>query len=438
MPLPFSGLLVVSLEQAVAAPMCTCRLADAGARVIKVERPEGDFARYYDKLAVPRVHPPLEGEGRLPKQAKRSGGRRGGVTAHFKTATSEITPPRLASLGDPPPPGEGGHRAEGQSAYFVWLNRGKQSLVLDLAREQDKALLAAIIAKADVFVQNLKPGAIAKLGFPLGALRRAHPRLVICSISGYGEEGPYAKRKAYDMLVQAESGLASITGGPEAPARVGVSVCDIAAGMNAYEAILEALFARERTGDGAAISISMFDAMADWMAVPLIQYEGGAPPKRIGLAHTSIAPYGAFKTKDGADILISIQSDREWRVLAEKVLGDTALAADPAFATNVERVKRRKETDARVAAVFGATDEAALTQKLAEHDIAFARVNDTGDLAVHPQLSRIEVGTPSGAVSYPSPPARTDGAARRYGAVPSLGEHTAQIRAEFMPGAPRP
>jgi itaconate CoA-transferase len=438
MPLPLSGLLVVSLEQAVAAPMCTCRLADAGARVIKVERPEGHFARYYDKLAVPRVHPPLEGEGRLPKQAKRSGGRRGGVTADFKTATSEITPPRLASLGDPPPPGESGHRAEGQSAYFVWLNRGKQSLVLDLARTQDKALLAAIIAKADVFVQNLKPGAIAKLGFPLEDLRRAHPRLVICSISGYGEEGPYAARKAYDMLVQAESGLASITGGPEAPARVGVSVCDIAAGMYAYEAILEALYAREHTGDGAAISISMFDAMADWMAVPLIQYEGGAQPKRIGLAHTSIAPYGAFKTKDGADILISIQSDREWRVLAEKVLGDKALAADPAFATNVERVKRRAETDARVAAVFGATDEAALTQKLSEHDIAFARVNDTGDLAVHPQLSRIEVGTPSGAVSYPAPPARTDGAVRRYGAVPALGEHTAQIWAEFLPDAPRP
>jgi formyl-CoA transferase len=320
----------------------------------------------------------------------------------------------------------------------VWLNRGKQSLVLDLARADDKTLLSAIIAKADVFVQNLKPGAIAKLGFPLDAMRRAHPRLVICSISGYGEAGPYAARKAYDMLVQAESGLASITGGPEAPARVGVSVCDIAAGMNAYEAILEALFARERTGEGAAISISMFDAMADWMAVPLIQYEGGAPPKRMGLAHTSIAPYGAFKTKDGADILISIQSDREWRVLAEKVLGDKALAADPAFATNVERVKRRAETDARVAAVFGATDEAALTQKLAEHDIAFARVNDTGDLAVHPQLSRIEVGTPSGAVSYPAPPARSDGAVRRYGAVPALGERTAQLWAEFMPGAKRP
>jgi itaconate CoA-transferase len=449
MPLPLSGLLVVSLEQAVAAPMCTCRLADAGARVIKVERPEGDFARYYDKLAVPRgataaslaaiattqaapaSPPPFTGEGQ------------GGGTQRDSWVRTHPLP------NPPPQAGEGADRVrgeehqagdsgEGQSAYFVWLNRGKQSLVLDLAREDDKALLAAILAKADVFVQNLKPGAIAKLGFPLEPLRRAQPRLVICSISGYGEEGPYAARKAYDMLVQAESGLASITGGPEAPARVGVSVCDIAAGMNAYEAILEALYAREKTGDGAAISISMFDAMADWMAVPLIQYEGGAPPQRIGLAHTSIAPYGAFKTKDGADILISIQSDREWRVLAEKVLGDKALAADPAFATNVERVKRRAETDARVAAVFGATDEAALTRKLAEHDIAFARVNDTGDLAVHPQLSRIEVGTPSGAVSYPAPPARSDAAVRRYGAVPALGEHTAQIWAEFLPGAKHP
>src|SRR5262249_24149149 len=250
--------------------------------------------------------------------------------------------------------------------------------------------------------------------------------------------GPSAAGKAYAMLVQAESGLASVTGAPEAPARVGVSVCDIAAGMNAYAAILEALYARERTGQGAAISISMFDAMAEWMAVPLIQYEGGAPPKRIGLAHTWIAPYGAFQTRDSADILISTQSDREWRVLAEKVLGDAALAADPAFATNVARVARRAETDARVAAVFGATEEAALTRKLTQNDIAFARVNATADLAVHPQLRRIEGGTPSGTVSSPAPPARDDAAPRRYGAVPALGEHTAKIRAEFLPHASRP
>jgi itaconate CoA-transferase len=446
MPLPLSGLLVVSLEQAVAAPMCTCRLADAGARVIKVERPEGDFARYYDKLAVPHTCVPRTRSAPSPLVGEGWGG-----GSLLSRETSHLTP---TPTPNPSPQGGGGRTEfvkrkhaelpasasacsapEGQSAYFVWLNRGKESLVLDLARADDKALLAAILAKADVFVQNLKPGAVAKLGFPLHDLRRAHPRLVICSISGYGEDGPYAQRKAYDMLVQAESGLASVTGSPDAPARVGVSVCDIAAGMNAYEAILEALYAREKTGDGAAISISMFDAMAEWMAVPLIQYEGGAPPKRIGLAHTSIAPYGAFKTKDGADILISIQSDREWRVLAEKVLGDKALAADPAFATNVARIARRAATDARVAAVFGATDEEALTRKLAQNDIAFARVNATGDLASHPQLRRIDVATASGAVSYPGPPARSDAAPRRYGAVPSLGEHSAKIRAEFLPGA---
>src|ERR1700738_426525 len=224
MTLPLSGLLVVSLEQAVAAPMCTSRLADAGARVIKIERPEGDFARGYDAL----VH--------------------------------------------------------GECSYFVWLNRGKESVTLDLTKPDDKALLAAMLARADVFVQNLKPGAVAKLGFPIDRLRRDYPRLVICSISGYGEDGPYAARKAYDMLIQAEAGVASITGGPDAPARVGVSVCDIAAGMNAYEAILEALIARGRSGDGATLSVAMFDAMADWMAVPLIQHEGGQPPKRIGLA----------------------------------------------------------------------------------------------------------------------------------------------------------
>jgi formyl-CoA transferase len=384
MSLPLSGLLVVTLEQAVAAPMCSCRLADAGARVIKIERPEGDFARYYDRLAISRE------DGR-----ERPGA--------------------------------------GESAYFVWLNRGKESVCLDLTKADDKAVLAAMLAKADVFLQNLKPGAIAKLGFPIAELRRQHPRLIICSISGYGEDGPYAQRKAYDMLIQAEAGVASLTGGPEAPARVGVSVCDIAAGMNAYEAILEALIARGRTGKGAAISISMFDAMADWMTVPLIQYEGGQPPKRMGLAHTSIAPYGVFKTKDGVDVLISIQSDREWRVLAEKVLGDKALAADPDFATNVERVKRRTLTDGRVQAVFGATDWDALTQKLAAADIAFARVNDTAALAVHPHLRRIAVGTPSGTVTYPAPAAQSDAEPRIYDPVPKLGEHSAKIRAEFTP-----
>jgi formyl-CoA transferase len=352
--------------------MCTCRLADAGARVIKIERPEGDFARGYDNL----VH--------------------------------------------------------GESAYFVWLNRGKESVVLDLASEEDRTLLEAMLARADVFVQNLKPGAAAKLGFASERLRRDYPRLIVCSISGYGEEGPYAARKAYDLLIQAEAGLASVTGSPEAPARVGVSVCDIASGMNAYEAILEALIARERSGQGAALSVSMFDAVADWMTVPLLQYEGGKPPKRLGLAHTSIAPYGVFRTRDGVDILISIQSDREWRVFAEEVLADAALALEAGFATNVERVKRRAETDARVGAVFGACDAEALMARLAAADIAFARVNEPADLAHHPQLRRITVETPSGPVAYPAPAVRRAGETRCYGAVPALGEHTDKVRAEFM------
>ncbi len=366
---PLSGVLVVALEQAVAAPMCTTRLADAGARVIKIERPEGgDFVRDYDHL----VH--------------------------------------------------------GESAYFVWLNRGKESVVLDLVRDADKALFEAMLSKADVLVQNLKPGAVARLGFGLDRLRRDYPRLITCSVSGFGETGPYAQRKAYDLLIQAESGLASITGGPEAPARVGVSVVDIAVGMNAYEAILEALLARTRSGEGADISISMFDAMADWMTVPLLQHEGGRTPKRIGLAHPTIAPYGVFKSRDGVDILISIQNDREWRVLAKEVLGDAALAADPAFATNVERVKRRSQTDGRVAAAFGADDVAVLTGKLAAAEIAFARVSDMAALAVHPQLHRITVATPSGPVSYPAPPHRRPGG---YRAVPALGEHTERVREEF-------
>src|SRR3954467_4152556 len=343
MPLPLQGILVVSLEQAVAAPMCSCRLADAGARVIKIERPEGDFARGYDALA------------------------------------------------------------QGQSTYFVWLNRGKESLVLDLTKPDDKALLEAMLAKAEIFIQNLKPGAVAKLGFSIERLRRDYPRLITCSVSGYGDTGPYAARKAYDMLIQAEAGVASVTGGPEAPARVGVSVCDIGAGMNAYEAILEALIARGRTGRGAAISVSMFDGMADWMTTPPLPPEGGAPPKRIGLAHTSIAPYGVFKSKDGADILISIQSDREWRELAEKVLADKALAADPNFATNIERVKRRAETDGTVAGAFGALDVDALAMKLATADIAFGRVNGPGELAKHPQLRRITIGSPGGPLLFPGP-----------------------------------
>ena len=371
MALPLEGLLVVSVEQAVAAPQCTCRLADAGARVIKVERPEGDFARDYD------------------------------------------------------------HVVHGESANFVWLNRGKQSVVLDLGKPEDKKLLEAMLARADVFVQNLKPGALAKLGFPVARLRKNYPRLICCAISGYGESGPYAQRKAYDLLIQAESGVSSVTGGPERPARVGVSIVDVAAGLNAYEAILEALIARAKTNEGAEISVSMFDAMAEWMTVPLLHGEGGAPFKRVGLAHAAITPYGAFKSRDGADILIAIQNDREWRVLAEKVLGDSALASDPKFATNPKRVENRAETDAKVSADFARNDIETLMKKLESAGIAFARVNDWELLSKHAHLRRITVGAPSGPVTMPAPAPMRAGQERTYGPIPALGEHTKKIRSEF-------
>ncbi|MDE1974721.1 MAG: CoA transferase [Hyphomicrobiales bacterium] len=370
MTLPLSGLLVVSLEQAVAAPMCTCRLADAGARVIKIERPEGDFARFYDDFA------------------------------------------------------------NGESSYFVWLNRGKESVVLDLNKTGDKALLEAMLGRADIFVQNLKPGTTAKLGFPIPRLRRDYPRLICCSISGFGESGPFAARKAYDLLIQAEVGLAAITGTTE-PSRVGVSVVDVGTGLNAYEAILEALLARQRTGEGAELSVSMFDSMADWMAVPLMQQEAGKPPRRVGLTHAAIAPYGAYPTRDGVDVLIGIQNDREWRLLAEKVLDDVALAADPDFATNKARVARRAETDRKVAAITSRLDAAALMHQLAAADIAFARVNDVAGLAGHPHLRRVTVETPSGSVSYSAPAEQRASESRRYGPVPALGQHTEKVRAEF-------
>ena len=372
MSLPLQGLLVVSIEQAVAAPQCTCRLADAGARVIKIERPEGDFAREYD------------------------------------------------------------HVVHGESANFVWLNRGKQSVVLDLGKPDDKALLEAMLAKADVFVQNLKPGALAKLGFAVARLRRDYPRLICCSISGYGESGPYAQRKAYDLLIQAESGIASVTGGPEGPARVGVSIVDVGAGLNAYQAILEALIGRSRNGEGAEISVSMFDAMAEWMTVPLLHGEGGTPFKRIGLAHAAIAPYGVFKTRDNGDILIAIQNDREWRVLADKVLGDASLGTNEKFATNPQRVANRHETDAIVGAVFGKIDAEPLMRMLEKADIAFARVNDWELLSKHPHLRRITVGAPSGPVSTPAPAPIRAGETRSYGPIPALGAHTEMVRKEFM------
>ena len=286
-----------------------------------------------------------------------------------------------------------------------------------------------------MFVQNLKPGAIGKLGFAIERLRRDHPRLICCSISGYGETGPYASRKAYDLLVQAESGVASVTGGPEAPARVGVSLADIGAGFNAYQAILEALIARGRTGEGAAVNVSLFDAMAEWMTVPLLHHEGGRPFKRIGLAHAGIAPYGVFRTKDGADILIAIQNDREWRVFADKVLGRLELGSDAKFATNPKRVENRAATDAAVAAVFAQQSIEALANIFEKNDIAFARVSDCGILSAHPHLRRITVDAPSGPVSTPAPAPLRAGGERRYGPIPALGAHTEKVRAEFLGNA---
>ena len=362
--LPLEGIVVVALEQAVAAPFCTARLADAGARVIKIERPEGDFARGYDDVA------------------------------------------------------------KGQASYFVWLNRGKESLVLDLAHEQDRARLAHLLAEADIFVQNLKPGALARLGFDIEGLRQRYPALICCSISGYGDTGPLAGRKAYDLLIQAESGLASITGGPEGPSRVGISIVDISTGATAHAAILEALIGRGRTGQGADIRISMFDVMADWLTVPLLHAEGGRPPKRVGLAHPSISPYGVFASQDGVQILISIQNEREWRLFCKHVLQDETIADDARFCSNVARVAHRAETDGMVAASFGQLSRTEILDRLTRGDIAFAEVNDMSALSRHPHLRRTTVTTPNGTVSYPAPAALFDGESRSCGAVPALGENS--------------
>ncbi len=373
MRLPLDGLLVVALEQAVAAPFCTMRLADAGARVIKLERPKGDFGRGYDDVA------------------------------------------------------------RGQSSYFVWLNRGKESVVVGLRRADDRALFETLLAKADIFVQNLKPGALDRMGYTVDSLCAKHPRLIACSISGYGETGPMAQRKAYDLLVQAESGLASITGGPSEAARVGFSIVDIATGATALQAVLEALYGRTVTEQGTHIRLSMFDTIVEWMTVPFLHAAHGRPPKRIGLAHPSIAPYGVFPSKDGKPILISIQNEREWVILCEQVLGDPALPRDPRFASNVARVQNRAETDARVRADFAALDAAELVARLSRADIAFAVVNEITDLLHHPQLHTIPIETPAGPVDLPTPAPLWAEGERRYGRVPGLGAQSEVVRGEFRP-----
>jgi crotonobetainyl-CoA:carnitine CoA-transferase CaiB-like acyl-CoA transferase len=297
-------------------------------------------------------------------------------------------------------------------------------LVLDLRHSDDRERLAQEIASADVFVQNLKPGAAARLGFDPAELCQKDPRLICCSISGFADDGPLATRKAYDLLIQAESGLASVTGGPESAARVGVSIVDIATGATAHSAILEALIGRGIHGKGADIRVSMFDVMADWMTVPLLNHEAGNTPKRLGLAHPSIAPYGVFDTEDGGQILLSIQSEREWAVLCRDILGDTELANDPRFNSNVNRCANRAETDAKVAGALRKMTKDAATDALASADIAFAVVNDLEGLSQHPELRRQAVQTANGTVAIPAPAAKFLGLKRDLGSVPKLDSPT--------------
>jgi crotonobetainyl-CoA:carnitine CoA-transferase CaiB-like acyl-CoA transferase len=365
-------LLVLSLEQAVAAPYCSSRLADAGARVIKVERPEGDFARFYDRSV-----------GQL-------------------------------------------------SSYFVWLNRGKQSLVADIKSADDAALLYAILERTDVFIQNLAPGAAARAGFDSEELRTRHPRLVTVDISGYGDNGAYADMKAYDLLVQAESGLTMVTGHPAGPGRVGVSVCDIACGMSAHAAVLEALIERSRTGRGLGLKISLFDAIADWMNVPLLQFESsGRTPERMGLAHPTICPYGAFATADGVQVVIAIQNEREWANFCAHFLEEPDLSSRQGFESNVARVSNRPAVEARIAAAFARLAGHEVLTRLRAANTAFGVVNDIAALAMHPALRRIPLDTPSGTSRIVAPAAIASDGQRHFGPIPAIGEHSELIRAEF-------
>ncbi len=370
---PLQGLLVISLEQAVAAPYCAARLADAGARVIKIERPEGDFARSYDSAV------------------------------------------------------------QGLSSYFVWLNRGKQSLVADIKQPADLALLHRLLSKADVFIQNLAPGAAARSGLGSEALREKYQRLITVDISGYGESGEYATMKAYDLLVQAESGLAMVTGHPAGPGRVGVSIADVGCGMNAYTGVLEALIERTRTGRGKGLKVSLFDAVADWMNVPLLYFDdtGKAPP-RLGLAHPSICPYGAFTTQDGALILISIQNEREWAAFCAGFLDAPDLPKQPGFESNNIRVANRAVVDARVGQTFAALTRDQAAAKLRASNTAYGFVNDLAALRHHPALRRTAVTLPGGGVAQIIAPAVIRvGETVELGGVPAIGQNSDSIRTEF-------
>ncbi|CDX45273.1 L-carnitine dehydratase/bile acid-inducible protein F [Mesorhizobium sp. ORS 3359] len=365
------GITVVAVEQAVAAPYASSRLADAGARVFKIERPEGDFARNYDKLV------------------------------------------------------------KGQSAYFVWLNRGKESVCLDLRSEADRVLLEALIATADVFIQNLKPGSIEKLGFGSADLRRRFPRLITCDISGFGSEGPFSHLKAYDLIVQAEAGLCAITGTQQGPARVGVSVCDVSAGMTAHSAILQALFHRERTGEGAGIHVSLFDAVADWMNVPVLQHEYSRyETVRAGVKHPSLAPYGAYRCSDGKDVIFSVQNDREWVNFCEKFLKQPELTRAPGFADNMERLNNRARLDAIIEQRFAELSCVEAMQELEAGGLAYGRLNEVAAVSEHPHVRRVHVGTPEGVIEAIAPAAIVNAQQPTLGPVPALGAHTAAVRRE--------
>ncbi|WP_055588227.1 CaiB/BaiF CoA transferase family protein [Peterkaempfera griseoplana] len=376
---PLEGVTVVALEQAVAVPFATRQLADLGARVIKVERPGGDFARDYDRSA-------------------------GGL-----------------------------------SAYFVWLNRGKESAVLDLRADADRALLDRMLARADVFVQNLAPGAADRLGLAAERLCARHPRLITCSLSGYGTDGPYRDKKAYDLLVQCEAGLLSITGTPEQPVRPGISVADIAGGMYVLTGILTALYERGHTGEGSALEVSLLDALGEWMGHPYhSQAHGGSPLARSGARHPSISPYGHYRTGDGAQLYLSVQNDREWVLLCEQVLGRPDLTRDPRFADNPRRRAHDDELTAVLEDCFAEHTADGLAEVLDAAGIANARLRTVGEFADHPQLAARDrwrtFDTSAGPLRGLLPPVTVAGREAPMGPVPALGEHTASLREEFGAG----
>ncbi|GGN90160.1 dehydratase [Streptomyces albiflavescens] len=374
LPLPLEGITVVSVEQAVAAPFATRQLADLGARVVKVERIDGgDFARGYDTAAA------------------------------------------------------------GLASHFVWCNRGKESVALDLKDPRGLDVVRRLVAGADVFVQNLAQGAAARLGLDAATLCAAHPRLIAVDISGYGALGPYADKRAYDMLVQCEAGLVSVTGTPEQPVKAGIPAADIAAAMYAFSGVLAALVRRGTTGRGGPVEVSMLESLAEWMGHPMHHaMHGGTPPARTGLAHAVIAPYDAYPTADGGRVLLSVQNDREWRRLAQQVLAEPELADDPAYATNAARVEHRERTDALVAKALGALGADEAVARLEGAGIACARLRDVRDVAEHPQLAARdrwrEVESPVGPLRALLPPITLPGGEEaRMGAVPRLGEHTGAV-----------